>query len=262
MSKGMTRPEIYALVNDYIAVDSGYLRDFTYRTHREFYPYYCDLDINPLELDGMTTRERFIHILEGAAPGDQAKILRGVLKKCPPRERSDSRSEARAEEISRIAARLEGAPAVRTARPRITSEVVDRAINDAEALIAKNGATSGVDRVHTALPGYVKAICDARRLKYTDDPSLTDLFKLLKEQHPQFRPSGPRADDIQQVLRALGAIIGALNPVRNRASVAHPNSELLKEPEAMLVINAARTILHYLDSKLATTEHRVTDRRA
>ena len=33
----MTRPEIYSVVNDYIGVDQGYLRDFTYRTHREFY---------------------------------------------------------------------------------------------------------------------------------------------------------------------------------------------------------------------------------
>ena len=44
----MTRPEIYSLLNDHIGVDSGYLRDFTYRTHQEFYPYYCDLDIDPL----------------------------------------------------------------------------------------------------------------------------------------------------------------------------------------------------------------------
>jgi hypothetical protein len=251
MNNRMTRPEIYSLVNDYIGVDGGYLKDFTYRTHQEFYPYFCDLDIDPLTLEGMTTRERFIHILEKAPPLDQAKILRGVLKKCPPRERSDSRTQVRAVAIERIAARLEGARGVQAGRPRITSEVVDRAISDAEALIEKNGATSGVDRVHTALHGYVMAICDDRRLRYGDDPSLTDLFKVLKENHPKFRSAGPRSEDIHQVLRALGAIMGALNPLRNRASVAHPNRKLLGEPEAMLVVNAARTILHYLDSKLA-----------
>ena len=58
----MTRPEIYSLVNDYIGVDGGCLRDFTYRTHQEFYPYYCDVDIDPLTLAGLTARERFIHI--------------------------------------------------------------------------------------------------------------------------------------------------------------------------------------------------------
>lgn len=247
----MTRPEIYSVVNNYIGVDQGYLRDFTYRTHQEFYPYYCDLDIDPLTLDGMTTRERFVHILEKASPIEQAKILRGVLKKCPPVEGAGSRTSDRAAEIASIAARLEGAPAVRGGKPRITSEVVDRAISDAEALIAKNGATSGVDRVHTALHGYLKAICDERRIGYGSGPSINDLFKLLRDNHPKLRPEGPRAEDIQQVLRALGAIMTALNPVRNKASVAHPNSELLREPEAMLVINAARTILHYLDSKMA-----------
>jgi hypothetical protein len=35
----------------------------------------------------------------------------------------------------------------------------------------------------------------------------------------------------------------ALNPVRNRATVAHPNAELLEKEEAMLVINVARTLL-------------------
>jgi hypothetical protein len=33
--------------------------------------------------------------------------------------------------------------------------------------------------------------------------------------------------------------------------VAHPNQELLDEPEARLVINVGRSLLHYLDSKLS-----------
>jgi hypothetical protein len=49
----------------------------------------------------------------------------------------------------------------------------------------------------------------------------------------------------------VAAILDALNPMRNRASVAHPNPTLLEQPEAMLVVNAARTILHYLDAGLS-----------
>jgi hypothetical protein len=41
----------------------------------------------------------------------------------------------------------------------------------------------------------------------------------------------------------------ALNPIRNTASVAHPNADLLKKDEAMLVVNSARTLLHYLNAK-------------
>jgi hypothetical protein len=36
-----------------------------------------------------------------------------------------------------------------------------------------------------------------------------------------------------------------------RLSFAHPTKGLLDALEAMLVINVARTILHYLDAKLA-----------
>ena len=45
--------------------------------------------------------------------------------------------------------------------------------------------------------------------------------------------------------------MNVLDPIRNRSSFAHPTKGLLEVPEAMLVINAARTILHYLDAKLA-----------
>jgi hypothetical protein len=42
-----------------------------------------------------------------------------------------------------------------------------------------------------------------------------------------------------------------LNPVRNNASVAHPNEQLLGRDEALLVINVGRTLLSYLDAKVA-----------
>jgi len=58
---------------------------------------------------------------------------------------------------------------------------------------------------------------------------------------------------MMRVLRALSTIADALNPLRNQTSVAHPNETLLQQPEAMLVVNAVRTILHYLDSKLRPT---------
>jgi hypothetical protein len=62
---------------------------------------------------------------------------------------------------------------------------------------------------------------------------------------------GPREQNVTQVLRAMASILDAMNPVRNMASVAHPNPTLLAEAEAMLVINACRTVLQYLDAKLA-----------
>ncbi len=76
----LTRSELYRLVNDYIEVSGGYLGDFSYRTHKEFYPYYCNLDINSYDYEG-TTRERFIKILESSDAITQAKIIGRVLTK-------------------------------------------------------------------------------------------------------------------------------------------------------------------------------------
>jgi hypothetical protein len=133
---------------------------------------------------------------------------------------------------------------------KITSQIVDRALTDAEKLLATSGATSGVDRIHTALHGYLLQICaDAQIIVPTQDPNLTQLYKALRAQHPKFSSSGPRAHDIEKVLNSLSAVVDALNPLRNKASVAHPNANLLAEPEAMLVINAVRTLLHYLEAK-------------
>jgi hypothetical protein len=61
---------------------------------------------------------------------------------------------------------------------------------------------------------------------------------------------GPRSDDIERVLNSFGNVLDALNPLRNQASVAHPNESLLGEAEARLVLNGAKTILAYLDEKL------------
>ncbi len=249
---GLTRAEVMKVVNRWIGVSGGFLGDFRYRTHADFYSEYCDLDINPYDLNG-TTRERFIEILSSAEPADQAKIVRGVLERFPlgsdvgnPATRTP---ELRAE-LLQIIQRVETGAPIASPNPRISKEVVARAIADAEALIRANGATSGVDRVHTALHGYLIAVCEDACLSYPPNASLTQVFKVVREGHPSLQNLGPRSGDLVQVLRAAATIMDSLNPVRNQATAVHPNEILLEQPEAMMVINIARTLLHYLDAKL------------
>jgi hypothetical protein len=133
---------------------------------------------------------------------------------------------------------------------KITSTVVEHALNDVEALIRQRGPVSGLDRVHTAFHGYLKAVCEDAGLLPEGDPSITDLFKIVRRQHPALHPPPPGAREIESILGPMATIVNALNPLRNRSSVAHPNDDLLEEPEAMLVINAVRTLLHYLNSRI------------
>src|SRR6266487_2867992 len=140
---------------------------------------------------------------------------------------------------------------VATLRPAITTEVVERALLDAESLIRSSGPVSAVDRVHTALHGYLRAVAEQSGIAATSDDGLPRLFKLVREQHPAFSLSltDEHAHHILQALRGIGAILDALSPLRNQGSMAHPNQALLGDAEAMLAINCGRTVLHYLDAK-------------
>jgi Abortive infection C-terminus len=246
---GLTDRDITRIVNRDIGVSGGYLGDFSYRTHADFYPEYCDMEINPYAYEG-TTRERFIAILSSQEPRNQARILRGVLERFPPDQGPDTRQAVHAEILTLIE-RLDAGTLITPLTPQITSEVVLRALTDAETLIQTSGPTSAVDRVHTVLHGYLMAVCQAAGITYRREDSMVALFRAIQNGHPKLADLGPRAQDVRKVLNAFASVLDAMLPIRNQTSVAHPNPSLLDEPEARLVINASRTLLHYLDDKLS-----------
>jgi hypothetical protein len=253
MATRLTKREITRLVTRYIGVFDGYLGTshddrFTYKSHADFYPKYCDLDVDLNQYDG-TTRERFERVLRDCEPREQAKILKGILEFFPP-ERNESRLQM-LDEITGWLERLESGAPVAQPRLQTTSEAVERAIKDAEALIQSTGAPSSVDRVHTALHAHLMAVCTKAQIAYLEDAGVTALFKVIREQHPAFRDLGPRGAEVTQVVRSCATILDALGPVRNRASGAHPNPTVLPPAEAMLVVNIVRTLLHYFDLKLS-----------
>jgi len=138
---------------------------------------------------------------------------------------------------------------VRAPNLATTSESLERALAEVERSLAAGQPAAGVDRIHTALHAYLLGIADANG-RDPGDLGLTDLLKVLRQSHPALQPTGPRAADITRILNAFGTVVDALNPLRNRASLAHPADELLPDAEAMLVINAVRTLFHYLEKRL------------
>jgi hypothetical protein len=246
---GMTHQEIMRLVNRFIGVSGGYLGDFSYRTHAEFYPEFCNLDVDPNNYQG-TTRERFITILSSIEPADQAKVIRGVVDRFPVGNGPSTRTIVYRAELLALARRLEAGEHVAATLQAVTSEVVRRAIADADSLVATEGPISAVDRIHTALHGYILSVCDAASISYPADVSLTAAFKLVRTQHPKFAGPTAQSKEIERIAQACATIADAMNPVRNQASVAHPNRTLLGDAEAHLVIDVGRSIINYLDAKV------------
>jgi hypothetical protein len=131
-----------------------------------------------------------------------------------------------------------------------SSVAVTRALSDFEVLVTSaGGAVSGVDRIHTALHGYLKTICREASIGFPENADVTLLFVRIREQHPKFLGLSPAVDGTN-VLRGLGRVVEALNPARNDHSLAHPSEQLLDEPEALLFVNAVKSLLHYLNAKL------------
>lgn len=131
------------------------------------------------------------------------------------------------------------------------SEVVRRALSDAKELIRSAGAISAVDRVHTALHGYLRDICDEESLSYPKDPSAQLLYKVIRTGHAAFSAAGPHEDEIKRISLSMAAALDAVNTLRNQASVAHPNEDLLDDVDATLVVNAARTLFNYVSGKIS-----------
>lgn len=135
-------------------------------------------------------------------------------------------------------------------KPPTASEVVERALRDADHLLHTNGAVSALDRVHTALHGYLRDACALANLAVPANAPVGILFKALRSGHPKLVAMNQHDPQVDVVLASLAGAVTALNTLRNNASVAHPNQVLLGEPEAMLMVNLVRTLFNYLEARL------------
>ncbi len=136
------------------------------------------------------------------------------------------------------------------------SEVVARALSDAQALVGTADASSAIDRAHTALHGYVLELCCMHSISLPDDATLSKAFKQLREGHPAFAPTGPRPSDVFRVLSSFAGAVDSFSTLRNNASLAHVN-ELLLVPEATASLNAMYTIFRYIQDCIRRYEGRL-----
>jgi hypothetical protein len=246
---GLKSSDIHWVVHTYIGVEGGYLGDFSYRTHQEFYPGYCDLDIDTSVVAGATTKEKFIAVISSAEPPAQVAILRGLLKRFPPGS-EHTRTAGAVKRLNEIIQRCVEEASVTPTTPAISSAVVQHALQDAAALLESRGPISAFDRVHTALHGYLKAACERVGAEVPHLATTAQVFKCLRQHHPALSDLGAQQDSLTKILQGMSAVIDGLSTQRNNASLAHANEHLLGREDAILAINSARTLIQFLDTKL------------
>ena len=251
----LTYNEIVTVVYDLIGVDGGYLGNFTYAKHDRFWRQVAGLHVDTAS--NAPTRQCFEDTLGSVDAATQAAALRELLGLYPPLDRPDPenprfRSAVTHDKILGWISRLETGTATVGVALASPSDLVRRALNDADALMASSGPQSAVDRVHTALHGYLHSLCDEEGIVVSGDrPTLNQLFRALRDNHSALKNLGSREEDIRKMLGSMATILDVLNPIRNNASVAHPNDDLVGPAEAVLVINLVRTMLGYLEQRRA-----------
>lgn len=250
---GLTNNEIIRIVNQWIGVDGGYLGDFNYRTHDEFWLEECDITISTGWYEG-TTRECFIDTLSNASSRQQAAALDALLVRFTGARNPDQNEKLRIE-LGVVVERLRTGEVPESLSGSFTPgdgyEAVARAINDARELIKSSGGySSAVDRMHTALHGYLRSLATEHDPDLKHDSDMVASWKSLLNHHPAFHDFGARHNDIKTALKSLSAVVNVLNPIRNRASNAHPNESVLDEPEAMFVVHTTHSIALFVQSRV------------
>lgn len=127
-----------------------------------------------------------------------------------------------------------------------TNESVFKALEDAEVLLTIQGASSAYDRMHTALHGFLRQICDNNNISFVNSDAITALIPKISS-YIKEQPDDGRNSKVFAMLRAAGSMLDTINYLRNHHSMSHPNENLLKESDAKFSINLARSIMTYID---------------
>jgi hypothetical protein len=218
------------------------------------------LDSNPFTLEAATNSwgDDF-HVLHASVDIDEyarlGKFISATALNTPGRQIALTLKELFPERYVRfVAVELNTnflPDAVESPKLSITSDTVERALEDAGHLIASGqGATSAIDRVHTALHGYINALCRDSGIAIEFNEKMTSVFKKLREQHPKLTYNGPRSNEIDLVFKATATIVDSINTLRNNASIAHPNETVIPQAEAMFLINLMRSLLHFIEMRV------------
>ena len=133
---------------------------------------------------------------------------------------------------------------------------INKALTDARLFMSKGMYVSAVDRIHTALHGYVRELLTGYGVDLRSEDSLPSLFSKLCDYFGTSIQPPVVGEKIKRVLRSAGGIINAVNELRNNNTVAHPNDQLIQEREAQLVIALASDIVTYIEDVDKTISQR------
>ena len=137
------------------------------------------------------------------------------------------------------------------------SITISKAIDDADLFIREGKMDSAVDRIHTALHGYLIELLAKFKDEFDKEESLPTLFKNLYTRYKSVILPESIGNRIQTVLRSGSGIINTINELRNNNTIVHPNEQLIQKREAQLVLRLTNALVDYIEDVNAQFEKRI-----
>lgn len=255
VSEGLQSYEVGFIVNQWIGanpdVQSSGLAWFTHDELTDFLAGDCGVPPSVrgvTQADDLSKRARLMAALECASIQHQAAILDGLLRRAdltpPPGDSFRARTKMGGwlDELRQADEHF-----VQLDLP--VPDVAARALDAADAHMAKGEYMQAVDRIHTAVHACVQGLAIEANVDIERKKGLGEQFSAVRDQHAAFVvQDGDRAT--ADVFKGLGRVLDGINWMRNKHSLAHPSPQPLADAEARLAVNAAKALLQYVLDRL------------
>jgi|SRR6185312_2011076 len=243
-------------LEEFLAMGSGYVLDFSNRTFREFIHDSVGMDIDDSRIGGSGSKAwRLRHFWSEQPDYVVGKLLKDMIESVTVDCGDESfgtirygvrRSSVQKTQCMKIAERLlQSAPVSDTNVIAVLSrrEEFDRLAAGVMDSINKNDPESGLDRLHTFTITYVRLLCDKYGIPVDRDEPLHSLMgkyvKKLKERDLI------ESQMTERILKSSISVLEYFNDVRNNMSLAHANP-VLNRAESLLIFQHVTSLITFI----------------
>lgn len=129
------------------------------------------------------------------------------------------------------------------------TKTIEKALLDAEHFMQMGNYSSAVDRIHTILYGYLRLKLEQKGIEYEESDTIMQLYSKLHNSLEELESSKINGL-VKTAIRSASGVVDAINTIRNKHSLSHPNEEIIDEPEAKLVIGLSKHIFDYIEGRV------------
>lgn len=241
-----------------LGMSSGYVLNFSNRTFSEFFLDSVGINIydNKYNYDSGSKANRMRAFWDKESNYLVGKVLELIFEEWDEFKDNYSPPEA-PEDCLKIVKRLKESAPVQDIEDIVVNfddRSLESLVRSVRECIDKNEPETGLDRLHTYLVKYLRALCTKRGIEANRKKPLHSIFgeyiKAIKNE------GLIESDMTERILKLSISVIEAFNRVRNNKSFAHDNP-LLNYDESLLIFIYVTSLIRFIntiETKVETSE--------